>query len=142
MKITIVVLCIAVCPLFFFACGTKSAGDHSRKSPDTDSVRSHVVTAETFTAPPDSTISRARFAAWFACNPKLDSLSYRFSETFSSLNNRDKNVPAKEHAFSAAQDSVCLAGGLRGGYREYRWIQEHLGMEKNRKVYDSLRKGG
>jgi hypothetical protein len=94
--------------------------------------------AEPFIIPPDSTIAAAQMAAWFACNPKLDSLSLRFADSFST-ENTSLHVPRCERIFSNAQDSICVGSGLRGGYKEYRWIMDNLGIAKNKRVFDSVR---
>jgi hypothetical protein len=94
--------------------------------------------AAPFIIPPDSAITSARLAAWFACNPKLDSLSLRFADSFST-DSKSLNGPIGERFFSNAQDSICVGSGLRGGYKEYRWIMDNLGSAKNKGVFDSVR---
>jgi hypothetical protein len=90
-----------------------------------------------FVPPEDSSISSTRMAAWFGCNPVLDSLSDLFTKFLS-----PKNPVATDSAqkyFSYAQNRICVKNGLKGGYKEYRWILEHLGSTKNKAIYDSVR---
>lgn len=90
-----------------------------------------------FVPPEDSSISSTRMAAWFGCNHALDSLSDLFTK-FLSPNNPVVTDSAQK-CFSYAQNRICVKNGLKGGYKEYRWILEHLGSTKNKAIYDSVR---
>ena len=89
-----------------------------------------------FTPPQDSTISKEQIRKWLYCTGLLDSLSYLFSDSLKTDN------PAKhltyQKRFINAQDTICIKHGLLGGYEEYMWISQHVGLEKNRHLLDSV----
>jgi hypothetical protein len=88
-----------------------------------------------FTPPADSSITPAQFAAWFACNRRLDSLSQTLAGP-----SAGKVVPCDSvrQIFCKAQDRICVANGLTSGYAEYEWITDNLGNSRNKAVYDSM----
>jgi hypothetical protein len=91
-----------------------------------------------FIPPADSTISAQQLAAWFSCNPSLDSLSECFTKSLSAANLMTLTDSA-QNIFLCEQDRICITKGLKGGHQEYRWVLEHLGSSKNKAVYDSIK---
>lgn len=96
------------------------------------SEKTVTVKPEPFVAPEDSCISEKQLIAWQACNPLLDSLTFRYTDSFKT------DDPAAllryQEDFITAQDKICVRAGLPGGYREYTWILQFMGIEKNREV--------
>jgi hypothetical protein len=90
-----------------------------------------------FIPPGDSSIPSARMAFWFGCRHELDSLSCLFTNSLSA--NNAAITDSAQKSFSRAQDRTCVKNGLTGGYKEYRWIMEHMGNAKNKAVYDSVK---
>lgn len=85
----------------------------------------------------DSTITEEQYTTWLRCNPLLDSLSYRYADSFSAQNY--ERFQHFQEQFVKAQDSICRQSGLTGGYEEYQWILQRLGAKENRDRLDSLR---
>lgn len=81
--------------------------------------------------------------AWFNCSHGLDSVSGFFTKSLTAVQAFTADNAALTDSmlkkFSLAQDRVCNANGLPGGYQEYQWIMEHFGSKKNKAVYDSLK---
>jgi hypothetical protein len=92
--------------------------------------------SSTFVPPQDSVISAQQMAAWFVCNPALDSLSDIFTTSLSG-NNPPALTDSMQKNFLHEQDRICIKKGLPGGNEEYRWVLEHLGSSKNKALYDS-----
>ena len=88
-----------------------------------------------FTPPADSTISMKQMNSWQRCNPLLDSLTFRYTDSFKTEN--PEALLRYQDDFIAAQNKICVRAGLPGGYREYRWILRNMGIEKNRTVLES-----
>ena len=92
-----------------------------------------------FIAPEDSTISVELMKAWLSCNPLLDSLAFMYADSFKTED------PARrmryQGIFSSAQDKICVLAGLSGGYTEYKWILQNIGIPKNKPVLDSVHAG-
>lgn len=73
--------------------------------------------------------------AWSGCNPLLDSLTFRYADSFKT---EDPTAFMRyQEDFIAAQNKICVRAGLPGGYQEYKWILQHMGIEKNRAVLQS-----
>lgn len=90
-----------------------------------------------FSPPLDSSITIEQLQKWLGCNPRLDSLSYLYLDSF-------KTDDVKCHLrcqqdFINAQDTICVQQGLQGGYDEYVWILKNSGNKKNRPILDSLK---
>jgi hypothetical protein len=73
---------------------------------------------------------------WLSCNPYLDSLSYRYIDSFKT-DNSDIRLRHQIN-FMRLQDSICTEQGLPGGYKEYIYILKSSGKKQNRIVLDSL----
>ena len=89
-----------------------------------------------FNPGPDSLITVSQMKVWLSCNPRLDSLSYLYKDSF-----QVKDAEARLHYqinFIKAQDIICLQQGLLGGYEQYSWIHKNCGNPKNKPVLDSL----
>lgn len=89
----------------------------------------------TFTPPSDSTITMKQMTSWQRCNPLLDSLTFRYTDSFKTQN--PETLLRYQEDFIAGQNRICVRMGLPGGYREYRWILRNMGIEKNRTVLES-----
>ena len=139
MKITAVLAISLSCALYAAGCTNKSKDSFANSSRlSKNPVDSFGLKPAPCVMPADSSISPAQVAAWFACNPKLDSLSYRFADSFST-EKASPHTAVCERIFLTAQDSICVRNGLRCGLKEYRWITNNLGIQKNKAVYDSVR---
>ena len=86
----------------------------------------------------DSVVSAQQMAAWFACNPALDSLSDIFSASLAG-NNPPALTDSMQKNFLHEQDLICKTKGLKCGHEEYLWVLEHLGSLKNKALYDSMK---
>ena len=84
----------------------------------------------------DSTITIVQMKKWLSCNPYLDSLSYRYIDSFKT-DNPDIRLRHQIN-FMRLQDSICVEQGLLGGYEEYMYILKSSGKKQNRKILDSL----
>jgi hypothetical protein len=89
-----------------------------------------------FVPPADSIISAEQMKSWSGCNPLLDSLTYRYADSFKTED------PAAflryQDDFITAQNKICVRAGLPGGYDEYKWILQNMGIAKNRTVLQSV----
>ncbi len=89
-----------------------------------------------FTPPPDSSISPEKMRSWIRCNGLLDSLTLRYADSFKT---QDPAVLMRyQKDFINAQNKICIRVGLTGGYEEYKWILQNIGIEKNRRLLDSV----
>lgn len=88
-----------------------------------------------FTPPKDTSISKEQFQKWLHCTVLLDSLSYKYSDSFKTEDPK-KQLEYQER-FIRAQDTLCIEQGLLGGYYEYLWVHRHLGLKKNSYLLDS-----
>ncbi len=88
-----------------------------------------------FVPPADSSISTDQMKAWSACNQLLDSLTFRYADSFKTEN--PAILMRYQEDFIAAQNKICIRAGLPGGYQEYRWILQNMGVDKNREVLQS-----
>jgi hypothetical protein len=74
---------------------------------------------------------------WLSCNPRLDSLSYLYIDSFKT---EDAGSRLRyQQQFISSQDTICVQQGLTGGYEEYVWILKHSGNENNRAVREALK---
>lgn len=88
-----------------------------------------------FVPPADSSISSGQMQAWSACNQLLDSLTFRYADSFKT---EDPGILMRyQEDFITAQNKICIRAGLPGGYQEYRWILQNMGVDKNRKILQS-----
>jgi hypothetical protein len=125
------VICFFILPISP-GCGEKHENICTKK-PSAVSMAEPV----SFIPPSDSAISPARMTAWFNCNAGLDSVSDLFTKSLTADN--AAVTDSVRTIFRSAQDGICIKKGLPGGYREYRWILDHIGSSKNKTVYDSLK---
>ncbi|MBN1578638.1 MAG: hypothetical protein JW913_18890 [Chitinispirillaceae bacterium] len=122
-----------LCAVLSFSCKEKPA--------DQTAVQPAIQTEQTapapvpFIPPADSSITPARMKAWSGCNPLLDSLTFRYADSF--MTKDPAAFIRYQEDFIAAQNKICIRAGLPGGYPEYKWILQHMGIEKNRAVLQS-----
>lgn len=90
-----------------------------------------------FTPPYDSSITIAQMKKWLSCNPRLDSLSYTYLDSFKT-EDAESRLRYQQN-FINTQDVICVQQGLTGGYDEYVWILKNLGNRKNKPVLDALK---
>jgi hypothetical protein len=89
-----------------------------------------------FAPPPYNLITTSQMKTWLSCNPRLDSLSYVYKDSFQV---KDSEALLRyQISFLKAQDHICLQQGLSGGYEEYSWVSRNCGNTKNKPVMDSL----
>lgn len=126
--------------LFLICCVFLVAVDCSKKSDTAPVPVPAPKTAELnkipFNPGPDSLITVSQMKVWLSCNPRLDSLSYLYKDSF-----QVKDPEARlryQINFIKAQDHICLQQGLAGGYEQYSWIHKNCGNPKNKPVLDSL----
>jgi hypothetical protein len=77
-----------------------------------------------------------QITSWKECNPLLDSLTYRYADSF-----KTEDATARmryQDDFITAQNKICVRAGLRSGYDEYKWILQNMGNSKNRALLDSI----
>lgn len=92
-----------------------------------------------FVPPADSSITAEQLRKWLACHELLDSLSFRYADSFKT-NDAERRLVYQQD-FTQAQDRVCVLAGLSGGYHEYQWILAAIGNPRNRQLADSLKIG-
>ena len=132
------VCCILVLSLLS-GCREKPSDDTSA-SPDKTTATGNTRSAETtkpvpFTPPGDSAISADQMMAWSTCNPLLDSLTFMYADSFKTED--PAGLLRYQEDFINAQDRICVRAGLPGGYQEYKWILQHMGLPKNRSILES-----
>ncbi|MBN1760435.1 MAG: hypothetical protein JW863_19055 [Chitinispirillaceae bacterium] len=88
-----------------------------------------------FTPPADSAISVDQMMAWSTCNPLLDSLTFRYADSFKTED--PAALLRYQEDFITAQDRICVRAGLPGGYHEYKWVLQNMGLDKNRAILES-----
>ena len=88
-----------------------------------------------FFAPADSLITSYQIKNWLACNPLLDSLAIMYADSFK-VQNAQTRLRYQDD-YSAAQDKICVLSGLKGGYKEYKWIMNNIGNPKNKSVIEA-----
>jgi hypothetical protein len=121
--------------VWIFAAGIIGCGNGTLPRSAVKTVLDSPITS--FIPPPDSLISAAQIAAWFACNQKLDSLSMILTKSLTAdATALDDSVAL---CFSKKQDTICARSGLPGGYAQYLWITDHLGGSANRRLFDSVK---
>jgi hypothetical protein len=89
-----------------------------------------------FVPPADSAISVDRMKSWSSCNPLLDSLTFRYADSFKTED--PATLMRYQEDFINAQDKICIRAGLPGGFQEYKWILQNMGLEKNRPMLESV----
>jgi hypothetical protein len=95
-----------------------------------------IVKEEGFIPPADSIVTTTQIKAWMSCNPLLDSLTFRYADSFKTT---DPALRLRyQEDFSKAQHKLCIHAGLPGGYKEYTWILKNSGNPKNKAVLDSV----
>jgi hypothetical protein len=116
---------ILITGLFFLGCNNKTE----------ETVQIARIQKIPFIPPRDSSITRKQVQKWLATTALLDSLSYIYSDSFNT-ENPEKNMNYQKR-FIKAQDSICIKQGLLGGYDEYVWVSQHIGLKKNSFLLDS-----
>jgi hypothetical protein len=130
MKITIV---------FFLLCALITASGCKQKQvapPQPAPVVKQDLSVKPFIPAPDSSITLKQLKNWVSCNPLLDSLAYRYGDSFKT-DDPSKRLKYQDD-FSKAQDRICVISGLTGGYKEYRWIMDNMGNPRNKTLLDSV----
>lgn len=95
-----------------------------------------IITPVEFSPPKDSSITSKQLAHWNECNQLLDSLTFRYADSFKVED--PVSILRYQEDFINAQDKICVKAGLPGGYREYTWILQNMGFEKNRPLLESV----
>lgn len=88
-----------------------------------------------YVPPADSAIIISQIQAWKRCNPLLDSIAFRYADSFKTTDPTQRLRYQED--FSNAQNKLCILAGLPGGYKEYTWILKNSGNPKNKSVLDS-----
>lgn len=120
-------LYICLLSLLFSGCMTKK--EETIETPS-------VLKRTPFFPSPDSTITVEQMRKWLTCNPRLDSLSYIYIDSFKT---EDAELRlGYQRNFISQQDIICVQQGLTGGYEEYTWILRNSGNRKNKPILKSL----
>lgn len=127
------VLFFSVCLALLSSCKEKPV-DHAGAQKSKEEKKDIVVPVE-FTPPADSSITPKQFANWSSCNQLLDSLTFRYADSFKVED--PVAIIRYQEDFINAQDRICVKAGLPGGYREYKWILQHIGAERNKPLLES-----
>ncbi len=129
--------CISV--LLLNGCKEKPSDSSAAPSDKTTGSNSSVATETQkplpFVPPADSAISIDQMMAWSTCNPLLDSLTFRYADSFKTED--PAALLRYQEDFITAQDRICLRAGLAGGYQEYKWVLQNMGIDKNRTILES-----
>jgi hypothetical protein len=127
--------CSLIAALMICHCKEKPVSAAAQKPATTALKQAPASVPIPFVPPADSTISTSQMIAWSTCNPLLDSLTFRYADSFRTTD------PAAmirfQEDFISAQDRICVKTGLAGGYKEYKWILQNMGLEKNRDILQS-----
>ena len=126
-------LSVVLVTTLIFGCKEKPA----QNEPTTGQkvTKPEVPQPQPFVPPIDSAISTAQMMAWRTCNPLLDSLTFRYADSFKT---QDPAALLRfQEDFLAAQDKICVRAGLTGGYVEYKWILQNIGIARNRSILES-----
>ena len=128
---------LAVLPIVFLCLCKESPSEQAAVQPEEKTEAEAPPAARIpFTPPADSMISAAQMKAWSSCNALLDSLTFRYADSFKT---EDPAAMIRyQDDFITAQDKICVRAGLPGGYQEYKWILQNLGIDKNRSVLESV----
>jgi len=125
---------LAISMVFLFSCKEKPV-DHAAAQNSSDDKKEIIVPVE-FIPPSDSSINAKQLSSWNKCNQLLDSLTFRYADSFKVED--PVSILRYQEDFISAQDKICVKAGLAGGYREYKWVLQHMGFEKNRSLLESV----
>ncbi len=89
-----------------------------------------------FSRSSESTITVVQMNKWLSCNPRLDSLSFLYIDSFKT-EDAQRRLDYQRN-FISQQDKICLQQGLTGGYEEYIWILKNSGNRKNKAILKSM----
>ncbi|MBN1603354.1 MAG: hypothetical protein JW915_17225 [Chitinispirillaceae bacterium] len=116
-------------------CQKKSPSNSSKSSEPSPQSASALIEEKKFIPPVDSLISEIQMKAWMKCNPLLDSLTFKYADSFKT---KDPTLRLRyQEDFSKAQNKLCVLSGLPGGYKEYTWIMKNSGNPKNKPALDA-----
>jgi hypothetical protein len=122
--------------LFFtvtmFSCREKPV-DHTAAQKLSDTAMA--IAPVPFSPAADSSITTKQMKCWSTCNSLLDSLTFRYADSFKTED--AVAIIRYQEDFINAQDKICVRAGLPGGYQEYKWILENMGVEKNRPILEA-----
>lgn len=127
------VLIINVIALFLISCRNQPSEEQATRT--RAPAPAEQIKEVPFTPPADSTISIKQMTSWQRCNPLLDSLTFRYTDSFKTED--PEALLRYQDDFIAAQNKICVRTGLPGGYREYRWILRNMGNKKNKMLLES-----
>lgn len=85
----------------------------------------------------DTVVSYDQMVKWLSCNPRLDSLSYIYNDSFK-IENAQKRLGYQRN-FTEAQDKICKEQGFEGGYGEYMKILKIASNPRNKHLLDSIK---
>lgn len=120
--------------VMLFSCREKPV-DHAAAQKNSEKKKEIIVPVE-FIPPADSAISPKQMANWNNCNALLDSLTFRYADSFKV--DDPVSILRYQEDFINAQDKICVISGLPGGYQEYKWVLQHMGIKKNRSLLESV----
>lgn len=125
-----IILCIALA-----CCCKEKPAEQTPDKPTENTKQPEPAARLPFVPPADSVITPAQMKSWRDCNALLDSLTFRYADSFKTQDPAE--LMRHQENFISAQDKICIRAGLPGGYQEYKWILQNMGIEKNRKVLES-----
>jgi hypothetical protein len=125
----------SVALLFLCHCQQNTPSVKLRSAPPSPQSAPAVIEEKEFIPSVDSVISSTQMKAWMQCNPLLDSLTFKYADSFKTT---DPTLRLRyQEDFSKAQNKLCVLAGLSGGYREYTWIMKNSGNSKNKAILDA-----
>lgn len=127
--------CCLIAAVMICGCKEKPVSAPAQTPAGTAAKQPSAAVPVPFVPPADSTISASQMIAWSTCNPLLDSLTFRYADSFRTTD--PAAMIRYQEDFITAQDRICVKTGLAGGYKEYKWILQNMGLEKNRDILQS-----
>lgn len=127
---------VTLAVLFFLClCQKNSPSNSSKSSVSPPQSAPATIEEKEFVPPVDSLISDIQMKAWMKCNPLLDSLTFKYADSFKT---KDPTLRLRyQEDFSKVQNKLCVLSGLTGGYKEYTWIMKNSGNPKNKLALDA-----
>lgn len=130
---SIFLMALLACTLLSISCKDKPS-DAAAAKKDNDTAMAALPVE--FIPPADSVITKNQLLSWSACNALLDSLTFRYADSFKVHD--PVAIIRYQEDYIRAQDIICARAGLRGGYREYSWVLENMGISKNKVLLESV----
>jgi hypothetical protein len=126
---------LVICTATLFSCKEKPV-DHSAAQKISDTALALTPAPTPFNPSADSTISQMQIKSWSVCNTLLDSLTFRYADSFKTED--PVAILRYQEDYINAQDKICIRAGLPGGYQEYKWILENMSAAKNRNLLEAV----